>query len=128
MKSLISMLWLVFLILAGCLQTEVTSNLTVNITTDSDYITLTESEVAKHNTPQDCWIIINDSVYDVSSFTKYHPGGSAMYPYCGKNGTAPFFGRPHSERAQQLLKQFYLGKLGEKVKPKNITFVPPNAS
>jgi len=63
---------------------------TNNDSTQSSKITLTTTEVAKHNTADDCWLIINDSVYDVSSYVQYHPGGLAMVPYCGREATNAF--------------------------------------
>eukprot|EP00656_Telonema_subtile_P049451 TRINITY_DN6151_c0_g1_i4.p1 TRINITY_DN6151_c0_g1~~TRINITY_DN6151_c0_g1_i4.p1 ORF type:complete len:720 (+),score=218.50 TRINITY_DN6151_c0_g1_i4:122-2281(+) len=39
---------------------------------------LTYDEVAKHNTPNDCWIIVNNNAYDVTDFMPEHPGGSGV--------------------------------------------------
>jgi len=36
------------------------------------------AEVAKHAHKQDCWIIINDIVYDATSFLEDHPGGPSI--------------------------------------------------
>ena len=42
------------------------------------------SEVAKHNTDSDCWIIIGNAktggpkVYDVTKYLEEHPGGSEV--------------------------------------------------
>jgi cytochrome b involved in lipid metabolism len=36
---------------------------------------LTREEVAKHNKPWDCWMVLQGWVYDVSSYMEYHPGG-----------------------------------------------------
>lgn len=41
------------------------------------------SEVAKHNTPEDCWVIVHGSVYDVSSYVPRHPGGAMIYVKAG---------------------------------------------
>ena len=45
--------------------------------------------VASHNRPGDAWIVINESVYDISSFP--HPGGlQVLEPYLGRDATAAF--------------------------------------
>merc|ERR1711991_363853 len=49
------------------------------------------SEVAKHNTADDCWVVINDEVIDATSFLEDHPGGkNAIVLYAGKDATAEF--------------------------------------
>jgi L-lactate dehydrogenase (cytochrome) len=35
-------------------------------------------EVERHNTPDDCWVVINGKVYDLSTFQTTHPGGSEI--------------------------------------------------
>jgi len=45
--------------------------------------------VARHNRPGDAWIVINESVYDISKFP--HPGGiEVLEPYLGRDATAAF--------------------------------------
>lgn len=39
---------------------------------------VTSSELAKHNTSSDAWIVIDDQVYDVGSFATRHPGGAKL--------------------------------------------------
>ncbi|KAG6020043.1 hypothetical protein E4U41_002988, partial [Claviceps citrina] len=34
------------------------------------------AEVAKHNTPDSCWVILYGQVYDVTDFLAAHPGGA----------------------------------------------------
>ena len=75
-------------------QTEKTATTTETkpVTTEtSGRSMLTVAEVAKHNVPEDCYIIVRDSVYDVTKFTDKHPGGSdKIIPLCGKDATVPF--------------------------------------
>jgi len=40
--------------------------------------TYTLDQVKKHNTKEDCWIVIQNKVYDVTEFLKEHPGGSSI--------------------------------------------------
>jgi cytochrome b involved in lipid metabolism len=35
------------------------------------------SEVAKHANPDDCWIVVNGKVYDLTKFAPNHPGGAS---------------------------------------------------
>lgn len=80
---------------------------------------LTSEEVSLHSTPDNCWMIVEDKVYDVTAFiaTQKHPGGAAILEGCGKEATELFMTRPmgsgtaHSSKAQEMLQQYYLGEL-----------------
>ncbi|GBG24788.1 Succinate dehydrogenase ubiquinone flavoprotein subunit, mitochondrial [Hondaea fermentalgiana] len=51
----------------------------------------TMDEIAKHTTKDDCWVILNDKVYDVTEFLENHPGGAkAILLYGGKDATEAF--------------------------------------
>lgn len=36
---------------------------------------ITKEEVAKHNKPDDCWVILHGFVYDVTCYLNVHPAG-----------------------------------------------------
>lgn len=49
------------------------------------------SEVEKHNTRDDKWIVIDGEVYDVTQWARKHPGGSRIIShYAGEDATEPF--------------------------------------
>eukprot|EP00933_Yihiella_yeosuensis_P045475 TRINITY_DN4085_c0_g1_i1.p1 TRINITY_DN4085_c0_g1~~TRINITY_DN4085_c0_g1_i1.p1 ORF type:complete len:512 (+),score=164.96 TRINITY_DN4085_c0_g1_i1:79-1614(+) len=53
--------------------------------------TLTMDEVAKHNTKEDCWVVLYGKAYDLSKFAKVHPGGAKLITdAAGMDATALF--------------------------------------
>jgi cytochrome b involved in lipid metabolism len=90
--------------------------------TMESFVNLSASEIAKHNSMTDCWMIIEGKVYDLSAYVG-HPGGSTYVPYCGIDGTTaynsiPGRGKDHSAVADSQLAGFLIGALGQDV---NIT-------
>jgi cytochrome b involved in lipid metabolism len=82
-------------------------------------VTLDMKEIAKHNTTGDCWLLINNKIYNVSSYLSAHPGGaSTISPYCGKEASSAFAtkdkNKPHSTSANNLLSNYYIGDLNQK--------------
>lgn len=45
---------------------------------DSDAKVYRLEDVSKHNTHEDCWLVIGEKVYDVSKFLEDHPGGDEV--------------------------------------------------
>jgi cytochrome b involved in lipid metabolism len=81
---------------------------------------LSLTEIAKHNSANDCWLLINNKVYDVTSAIDSHPGGAeTIIPNCGKEATQAFdtkeIGRPHSNRASSMLDNLYIGDLNQSI-------------
>lgn len=75
------------------------------------------ADVAKHKTAQDCWLVINGNVYDITKYIDLHPGGADLILMeCGKDATQAYNtqggrGRGHSARADRELANFLVGKL-----------------
>jgi cytochrome b involved in lipid metabolism/uncharacterized membrane protein len=54
----------------------------------------TKAQVATHKAGSDCWSIINNKVYNLTSYVSSHPGGTAVIgAICGKDGTSAFTGQ-----------------------------------
>ncbi|MFA6436120.1 MAG: cytochrome b5-like heme/steroid binding domain-containing protein [Candidatus Gracilibacteria bacterium] len=71
----------------------------------------TTTEVTQHNTANDCYLIIDTKVYDVSNYINKHPGGkSSITNTCGGEAST-IFAAIHSNFAWNLLKDYYVGEL-----------------
>lgn len=78
------------------------------------------AEVAKHNTPADLWMVIDDKVYDVTKFQTEHPGGEeVLIEMAGKDATNEFNDVGHSTDAKAQMKQFVVGEIIEAERKKN---------
>ncbi|KAI5642853.1 cytochrome b5-like heme/Steroid binding domain-containing protein [Phthorimaea operculella] len=74
--------------------------------------TISRAEVKKHKSPKSCWIIIHNSVYDVSKFLSEHPGGEdTLLGVAGTDATQAFEDVGHSDDARILLKNYKIGCL-----------------
>ena len=53
--------------------------------------TFTREEVSQHNKLSDCWVIIDNIIYNLTEYWKVHPGGgSFILKYAGKDATLAF--------------------------------------
>ncbi|KAL5572552.1 hypothetical protein UlMin_022149 [Ulmus minor] len=68
-------------------------------------------EVSLHKSRTDCWIIIKDKVYDVTSYVEEHPGGDAILAHAGDDSTEGFYGPQHATRVFDMIDDFYIGDL-----------------
>jgi hypothetical protein len=58
---------------------------------------ITVSEMALHNTAQDCWVALHGDVYDLTNYARRHPGGpSWVTRVCAMDGTSEY-ARFHSQ-------------------------------
>ncbi len=84
--------------------------------TDALATSLSIQDVATHSTASDCWIIINNKVYNVTNYLRLHPGGSnRIIPYCGQDATQAFLTQggegSHSSQAYADLVPLYIGDI-----------------
>ena len=71
-------------------------------------------EVANHNTKDDCWLVINDEVYDVTEFMDEHPGGASMLKMvAGKDATLHFEELHKPEILSSIGAEFKIGVIGD---------------
>ncbi|KAI1622470.1 acyl-CoA dehydrogenase [Exophiala viscosa] len=92
--------------------------------------TLTRAEVAKNNTDDSLWCIIDHKVYDLTEFVDAHPGGSVvLQQFAGQDATDAFYNL-HRQEVLQKYATLCIGVLdGEKPevidpKPGDISSVP----
>ncbi len=99
---------------SSSLNTNSNSNL-------NNQVDLTLAEVSKHNTLADCWMMINNKVYDITPYSSSHPGGQGTIDMgCGKDATSLYDtkagqGNTHSANANSLLANYYIGDLNAKI-------------
>jgi len=68
-------------------------------------------ELAKHNTPQDCWVAIHGKVYDLTEFAEEHPAGEeSIHKLGGTDGTEAF-ATVHSEGLMEDFQEDLMGLL-----------------
>ncbi|VVA92513.1 unnamed protein product [Arabis nemorensis] len=75
-------------------------------------------EAATHNKQDDCWVVIDGKVYDVTSYMDDHPGGDdVLLAATGKDATDDFEDAGHSKSARKLLDKYFIGELDETTVP-----------
>ncbi len=79
----------------------------------SETRSITREEVARHNSQDNCWIIVSGRVYDITEWAPHHPGGAGIARmYAGKDATSQF-GDYHSDEAVAHMVHFHTGDLAE---------------
>lgn len=66
-----------------------------------DHPVLDWSEIQKHTTRQDCWLVVKNVVLDVTKFIPFHPAGAqSILRHAGTDSTIHY--EFHSRGAQKL--------------------------
>ncbi|XP_021910387.1 cytochrome b5 [Carica papaya] len=72
----------------------------------------TLQEASSHNTKDDCWVVIDGKIYDVTTYLDEHPGGDdVVLAVTGKDATDEFEDAGHSKTARELMENFFIGEL-----------------
>lgn len=87
------------------------------------------ADVAEHNTPKDCWLVIGGKVYDVTKFLDDHPGGDeVLLQATGKDATDDFEDVGHSTTARTMMDEMYVGDIDTATVPlKKTNYTPPSS-
>ncbi|MBO0596286.1 cytochrome b5 domain-containing protein [Nesterenkonia sp. E16_7] len=80
---------------------------------DSSGEALTLDQVEENNSPDSCWAVMNDTVYDLTDWIEDHPGGAdRIEGLCGTDATEAFEGQHGgSEGPEEQLTEFEIGTL-----------------
>ncbi|KAL7148903.1 hypothetical protein ABFS83_05G004400 [Erythranthe nasuta] len=79
---------------------------------------ITMKEASEHNTAEDCWVVIDGKVYDVSAYLDEHPGGDdVLLKATGKDATEEFEDAGHSKTARELMEEFCIGEIDQPPSP-----------
>lgn len=74
---------------------------------------ITREAVAEHTTEDDCWIIIENKVYDVTKWLPKHPGGVVMILNLAGKDCSEEFKVFHLNPSYALLKPYLIGEVVE---------------
>ncbi|XP_031134106.2 cytochrome b5 reductase 4 isoform X1 [Sander lucioperca] len=89
-------------------------------------IEVTQEELQKHNTRDDCWTCIRGMVYNVTPYMDYHPGGEAeLMKAAGIDGTELFDQVHRWVNYESMLKECLVGRMATKVTTANKAITPP---
>lgn len=70
------------------------------------------TEVRKHRTAADAWLVVGPTIYDVSTFAGVHPGGAEILLSCaGSDATREFREVGHSADAEATMAPLAVGTL-----------------
>uniref|UniRef100_A0A3Q1KI62 Cytochrome b5 reductase 4 n=1 Tax=Anabas testudineus TaxID=64144 RepID=A0A3Q1KI62_ANATE len=79
-------------------------------------IEVTQEELQKHNTREDCWTCIRGMVYNVTPYMDYHPGGEEeLMKAAGIDGTDLFDQVHRWVNYESMLKECLVGRMATKI-------------
>lgn len=74
--------------------------------------TFTAQQVGQHRSEDDCWLVIDGFVYDITAFLRSHPGGIAIIlPYAGRDATRIFHALHDADFLKEFGRRYIIGVL-----------------
>ncbi|KAG8631048.1 hypothetical protein KVT40_000188 [Elsinoe batatas] len=91
---------------------------------------LTVDEISKHSTADDCWIVVDGAVWDLSEFAPNHPGGAHIITrHAGRDASSTYNSiHDYSLLKTNLKPNDYKGKLDTKTVTEEWAKPPPTAT
>lgn len=71
----------------------------------------TWDEISRHNNANDCWIVVDGAVYDITHWIKNHPGGVAICALAGEDVSALFHSSHLKDISSGLLDTCKIGEI-----------------
>ncbi len=72
-------------------NTDISGTNSTSTTASSSVSSYTLADISSHKDASSCWVAVDGSVYDMTSFVGQHEGGDiAILSLCGKDGSADF--------------------------------------
>lgn len=85
----------------------------------------TYEDIKSHNILKSCWLVLFDRVYNITNFLVEHPGGiDILLENAGKDATADFFAKGHTDYARSLLEPYFIGKYDSSKDPEDFSTRP----
>lgn len=75
---------------------------------------VSEEELSKHKSLDDCWVAIGDAVYDVTGFLAAHPGGAEVLLKAAGTDATKDFDEVHSRSVLSSVSSLRVGRWSEK--------------
>lgn len=110
MKQMFSIIILLIITLfaSGCSNNVTSQPIDKIENTNNEITSYTIQEISNHTTKEDCWLAIEDKVYDVTEYIPDHPN-EKIIDGCGKDATQMF--SKHSSSARENLQNYFIGNL-----------------
>ena len=72
--------------------------------------TISLKELQGHTSRNDCWMVIDGKVYDVTKFLQDHPGGEeVLLEVAGTDASEAFDDVGHSDDAIEMMEEYFVG-------------------